>query len=403
MRLRDVGAMAGLAITGHPLRSLMLLIAVAIGVAAVLVLTSLGEGARRYVTGEFNALGTSLLFVVPGRNSVGGVGGMAGAFGGSPRPLTLQDALALQRSPHVVSVTAMVPGTGRISHDGLEREVTLLGTTHNMQRLFGYSIGSGRFLPELELDDATPIGVIGHTIARELFANKNPVGEVVRFGDRRVRIIGVMAQSGQTGGFDLDEVLFVPVGFAIQAFDRDSVNRLIVEVRAPEVLATAKTDVERIMRARHQGKDDVTVVDPGAILDTFNIVFAVLSATLAGIASISLIVAGTLIMNVMLVAVSQRTAEIGLMKALGARRRQIVGLFLTEAFILSALGAAAGVFFGQLMIGVLREIYPIVDFQAPGWAAGAAVIIALASGLVFGILPARRAANLDPVAALAGR
>jgi putative ABC transport system permease protein len=402
MRLFDQGAMALAAIVRYPLRSSMLLVAIAIGVSAVLVLTSLGEGARLYVTGQFNTMGAHLVFVMPGKTEIGGMGGFAGSMSGSVRPLTVDDLKALRRSPHIKTVTAFVPGIGIINYRGVERNIDVLGTTSNMQMMFDYEIERGRFLPELELDDASPVGVIGHTIAEELFRNTNPVGQWARIGDRRIRIIGVMANAGMAGGIDVDEALFVPVGFAMQMFNRDSVPRAVIEAVSLDEVDRARQDIREIVMARHSGNDDITVMEPGAILNTFNRIFLVLTTVLAGIAAISLTVAGTLIMNVMLVAVSQRTEEIGLLKALGAQRRQIVGLFLMEAALLSVLGAIVGYFVGQGAIELLRELYPIVDFRAPNWAIIAALVMAVGSGLLFGIMPARRAARLDPVQALAG-
>ena len=394
--------MAFTSVVRYPLRSSMLLVAIAIGVAAVLVLTSLGEGARRYVTGQFNSMGTHLLFVTPGKNEVGGIGGIAGSMGGSPRPLTLDDVRALDRSVYIATATPMVPGAGSINYQGLERDIEVLGGTHTIKRLFNYEMRAGRFLPELDLDSATALCVIGDTIARELFGNSNPVGKWVRMGDRRVRVIGVLAQGGQSGGRDLDETVFVPVAFAMQLYNQESVQQMMVEAVSEEASSLAAADISRIIKARHLGHDDITVLTQGSVLETFNAIFLVLTSTLASIAAISLAVAGTLIMNVMLVAVSQRTTEIGLIKALGAKRGQIISLFLFEAAMLSLLGALLGLLVGQLGIWLLRQLYPIVDFHAPDWALIAAVIMALGSGLLFGIMPARRAADLDPVEALAG-
>jgi len=401
MRLADQTSMATAAIVRYPLRSSMLLVAIAIGVSAVLLLTSLGEGARLYVTSQFNSLGTHLLVVSPGKNEVGGMGGIAGAMSGTARPLTLDDAMALERSPYIATVTAFLPGSGKINFEGVERDIDILGTTWYMQRLFDYEMDEGRFLPKLDLDNASPIGVIGHTIAQELFRNTGPVGKWVRVGDRRVRIIGVMAEAGMAGGIDVDEALFLPVGFAMQMFNRESVHRMMVEAVGSDQMGLAEKDIKEIIKTRHFGKDDVTVMNQGAILKTFDKIFLVLTSTLAGIAAISLAVAGTLIMNVMLVAVSQRTEEIGLFKALGARRGQIISLFLTEAAILSLMGAVIGFFAGQGAIALLREIYPLVEFRSPDWAVIAAILMALGSGLLFGIMPARRAAHLNPIEALA--
>ncbi len=389
------------AIVRYPLRSSMLLIAIAIGVSAVLVLTSLGEGARRYVTQQFDRLGTDMLIVTPGKTELSG-GGIDMSIGLAPRPLTLQDVSAMLRSPHVQAVLPFIGGTGKLNRDGRERDVDVVGTNEQMQTVFDYEMQAGRFLPAAPLDESMAIAVIGSKVAEELFSGQSPVGQRARIGDRRVRVIGVVAQTGQAGSVDVDETVFVPIAFAAQIFNTDSVQKMMVRPHSKDLMDAAKADIIRIVKARHQGHDDITVMDQGSILTTFNGIFLVLTSTLAGIASISLFVAGVLIMNVMLVAVSQRTEEVGLIKALGAHRQQIIGLFLFEAAILSFLGALLGLLLGELAITLLRELYPAIDFRAPVWASIAAVLIAVGSGLLFGIMPARRAAALDPIAALAG-
>ncbi len=403
MRLLDNNRMAFTAIVRYPLRSSMLLLAIAIGVSAVLMLTSLAEGARLYVTDQFNSMGTHLLMVSPGKNEVGGVGSIATSMSGAPRPLTLEDAMAVERNPLIATVTPLLPGSGTVNYQGVERTIDVVGATYHMQQLFNYEMQSGRFLPRIDLDNISAQAVLGNIVARELFGTAAPVGKWVRLGDRRVRVIGVMAQAGQTGAINVDEAVFVPIAFAMQMYNRDSIHRMMVEAVSEDALARAEQAIIATIKERHAGHDDVTVLNQGAILATFNTIFLVLTTSLAGVASISLLVAGTLIMNVMLVAVSQRTEEIGLIKALGGKRRQIITLFLTEAAILSLLGAFVGVLAGQLVITIARQVYPIVNFQAPGWAVIAAVLMALVSGLLFGIMPARRAAALNPVEALAGR
>jgi putative ABC transport system permease protein len=243
--------------------------------------------------------------------------------------------------------------------------------------------------------------VLGNVVAGELFAGANPVGEWVRIGDSRCRVVGVLAQAGMTGLFDTDELIVVPVAMAQQIYNTQSVYRILIEAGDASQMDRARRDVTAIVKRRHQGNEDFTVISQDAVLTTFNEIFGVVTAALAGIAGISLIVAGVLIMNVMLVAVSQRTAEIGLLKAVGATKRQILALFLAEASGLSLLGGVLGFGLGQLASLALRTAYPIIDFRAPAWAAAAGVGVAVASGLVLGILPARRAAALNPVEALA--
>jgi putative ABC transport system permease protein len=216
-------------------------------------------------------------------------------------------------------------------------------------------------------------------------------------------VIGVLAQQGLSGGFNVDETVIMPVASAQQLFNSSAVFRILAEASEGDAVQAAKRDIVATIKARHAGEEDVTVITQDALVATFDTIFEMITAGLAAIAAISLVVAGVLIMNVMLVAVSQRTAEIGLLKAIGARQRQIIGLFLTEAACLSLLGALVGLVIGGLGISALKLAFPVLDFAAPPWAAAAAVGVAILSGLVFGILPARRAAGLDPVNALSQR
>jgi putative ABC transport system permease protein len=399
----DVTRMSLQALQRYPLRTSMLLLAIAIGVAAVVLLTAVGEGARRYVTGQFSSLGTELLIVLPGRAETAG-GGIQGLLvGETARELTLEDTMAIARSARVRRVTPLVLGAGTASFGARERDITVLGTGPAMLDIQHWVMGSGRFLPESDLDEAQPVCVLGSTVARELFAADAPIGEWLRIGDTRCRVLGVLAEQGLAGGFDVDETVIMPVASAQQIFNTSAVFRILTEATDRDAVAGARRDIIEIVKQRHAGEEDITVVTQDALVSTFDTIFNMITAGLAGIAAISLVVAGVLIMNVMLVAVSQRTAEIGLLKAVGARNRQIVALFLTEAACLSLLGAAVGIALGTGGIWLMKAVFPVLDFAAPPWASLSAVGVAVASGLVFGILPARRAAALDPVAALAKR
>ncbi len=401
VRLLDTGRLAGQSMLRYPLRTSMLLLAIAIGVAAVVALTAVGEGARRYVSGQFADLGTNLLIVVPGRADTAGAGGLGGLLmGETARDLTVGDAQAIARTPRVTRVAPIVVGSGTASWRARSREATVLGTSAAMRDVQGWELDTGRFLPELELDAAQPVCVLGHTMAAELFGSGDPLGEWLRIGDYRCRVLGVLAQAGLTGMFDTDELLVMPVAMAQQIFNTTGLLRIMVQTRSREAIPLARAGIERVVTARHQGQRDFTIIAQDAILSTFDQIFGVITAALAAIAGVSLLVAGILIMNVMLVAVSQRTPEVGLLKALGAKRRQIIGLFLTEAGFLSLLGALIGLGAGMAGTYALRRAFPIVDFQAPTWAVAAALGVAIASGLAFGIMPARRAAALDPVLAL---
>ncbi len=398
----DISRFAWTALRGYPTRTLLMLIATAIGVAAVIVLTSLGEGARRYVTDEFSSLGTNLLIVFPGRSETAGFNPTT-MMGETPRDLTLDDALALTRSYSVRRIAPLNVGAADISWRNRQREVTVIGTTHEMLAIRHWELAQGDFLPATDLDLATPVCVIGGRIRSKLFGARRALGQWLRIGDRRFRVIGVMASEGRSIGVDVQETVMIPVASAQQLFNTPSLFRILVEARSRDAIQPVKRFIVDTLKARHQGEKDVTVVTQDAVLATFDRIFSALTYAVGGIAAISLMVAGILIMNVMLVAVSQRTAEIGLLKALGAAPRQIVTLIIAEAFLLSLLGATLGLLLGQATSAGIRQAFPVLPAQAPVWAVVTAVLVALTTGVLFSLLPARRAARLDPVLALSRR
>jgi putative ABC transport system permease protein len=397
----DLLRFAFAAVRGHRLRSILTLLGVGIGVAAVVLLTALGEGARLYVTGQFAALGSNLLIVLPGRTETTGA---APIFGGTPRDLTLEDVEAIQRQSRLVRrAVPIAAGAARVGYRERRRDVTVLGATADLLPVRHLAVATGRFLPVLDPGRAAPVAVIGRTVQRELFGTANPLGASIRIGDWRFRVVGVLGGKGQSLGVDMDDVVIVPVASALALFNQSSLFRVLVEVGAHAEIGAARQDVLRVLKARHDGEEDVTVLTQDAVLSTFDRVLGALTLALAGIAAISLSVAGLGIMNVMLVAVSERTSEIGLMKALGAARSVIVRVFLVEATLLSAAGGLVGLAVGFAGAGLLGRLYPALPARPPAWAVGAALLVACGAGLLFGVLPARRAARLDPVAALSRR
>lgn len=398
----DIARFSWRALSGYPTRTILMLVAMAIGVSAVVVLTSLGEGARRYVTGEFASLGTNLVIVIPGRSETAGFNPST-MMGETPRDLTLADAQALTRSYNVRRIAPINVGSAEVSYGSRARDVVILGSTHEILTIRHWEMSQGQFLPKIDMDRATPVAVIGSKIRTELFGAKSAVGEWLRIGDRRFRVIGIMASEGRSIGVDVQETVIVPVASAQQMFNTSSLFRILVEAKNRESIEPVKRFVTSTLQQRHQGEKDVTVITQDAVLETFDRILGALTYAVGGIAAISLAVAGILIMNVMLVSVSQRTAEIGLLKALGATPRQIIVLIMTEAVLLSALGAGIGLITGQLGSLVIREVFPVLPAYAPVWAVVTALTVALISGLIFSLMPARRAARLDPVLALSRR
>ncbi|MBI3772265.1 MAG: ABC transporter permease [Gammaproteobacteria bacterium] len=401
MRPEDVLHYTAQALTGNRRRSLLMLLAMAIGVGAVVMLTALGEGARRYVTNQFSDLGTNLVIVFPGRSET--VGGPPPMLGETPRDLTLADALSLYRSLAVQHVAPLVIGAAPVSWKQREREVMILGSTSALEQIRHLELAQGRFLPKTDPERGAPFCVIGPTVKQELFGNTPALGQWLRIGDYRFRVIGVLSAKGQSLGTDLNDMVVIPVASAQTLFNTESLFRILVQAKGRDSLDEAQSAIKSIMRDRHDGEEDVTVITQDAVLATFDRIFTALTFTVGGIAAVSLAVAGILIMNIMLVAISQRTAEIGLLKALGAPASEILTLFLSEAGLLSLLGGLIGLAVGLLGTALLGHIFPTFPISAPNWAIIGALSVALITGLVFGWLPARRAAQLDPVQALTRR
>jgi putative ABC transport system permease protein len=380
----------------------MLLIATSIGVMAVILLTAVGEGARDYITGEFKDMGTNLLIVLPGKNETTGGGSPVDLAGVAPRDLTVEDAISLRQIEAINRIAPIVVGETPAQFNGLERSVPIIGTTPSFLAVRQWEMESGNFLPGVTLDRSPPVCVIGKEVESELFGKNNALGQWLRVGDRRCRVTGIIATEGRAIGIDVQKIVVMPVSLATALFNRPSLFRIIAEARNSWEMDHIKKEIIRIIKKRHQGKEDITVIRQDAVMKSFDNIFNVLTMALGSIASISLFVAGILIMNVMLVAVSQRQSEIGLLKAIGAKNKQINYLFITEAIILSGSGAILGLILGHTTTQVLKLAFPTFNFLPPLWASFVSLIVALLSGIIFGLLPARRASKLDPVIALSG-
>jgi len=398
--LLDLMSLAWSALVGHRLRTVLSVVGVAVGIAAVVALTALGEGARQYVIQEFTSIGSNLLSVIPGKTET--TGAMPG-MGGVPHDLTLQDLLALRRNIH--SAQYIVPvsmGTEIVSHGERRRQIAVIGSSPEFLLAREIRVAQGRFLPASDVERGAPVAVIGHTVARELFPGQQPLGQVVRVGEWRMRVIGVLAEIGTQLGMKMDEVVIVPVATGMKMFNRSSLFRILVKVRSPKDLDSACDQVIAILTKRHD-EEDVTCITQKAVISTFSSILQTLTLVLVAIGAISLTVAGIGVMNVMLVTVSERTEEIGLLRALGATRGQILWVFLVEAVMLAGLGGVVGLLVGLGGVQLLTWLYPAVPASPPVWAIVAALGVAMMLGGIFGVVPARRAAKLDPIMALQRR
>ena len=402
IRTRDVIAFGWDALAGYRARTVLMLVAMSIGVASVLMLTSLGEGARHYVRAEFASLGTNLVIVIPGRSETAGAG-LGTMMGLTPRDLTLGDAKALLRNPHVARIAPLNVGAAEASWQSRKREVTVIGSSSDILQIRHWTLARGKFLPATDWDRAASVCVIGAKIRDELFGAHNALGQWIRLGENRYRVIGILGSEGRSIGIDVQELVIIPVASAQALFNVPSLFRIFIEVKSRAAIPRVIEFTKETIRTRHQGEEDVTVITQDAVLSTFDRILGALTYGVGGIAAISLAVAGILIMNVMLVAVSQRTAEIGLLKALGASRREILQLILSEALLLSSIGGLIGLTLGQLGSWAIRFALPQLQAYPPAWAIFASLFVAVLTGAVFSFLPARKASTLDPVLALSKR
>jgi putative ABC transport system permease protein len=371
-----------------------------VGVVAVLLLTALGEGARRYVVNEFSGMGTGLVIILPGKVDTQGAGPV---YGGMTRDLTLDDAEAIARQcPAVRQVSPIAVGTSAVDFGGRTRQVMVIGGTTELLDVRNLGVASGRFLTPGDVRRGERVVIIGRTVQREVFHGENPLGKAVRIGEYRMRVVGVLAKKGRSLGFDMDDVVIVPVVTAMRMFNQTSLFRVIAQAYSPETVESVVTQVKPILIERHDHEEDFTIITQNAMLTTFQSIMTTLTAALAGIAAISLTVAGIGIMNVMLVSVSERRGEVGLLKALGARRRQILGVFLVEAVVLAGAGAAVGAVLGVIAIYLIAVLFPGFPVQPSIMWISVTTVICVTAGVAFGLMPARRASRVDAADALRG-
>jgi putative ABC transport system permease protein len=385
------------AIRGHRLRSALSMLGIAIGIAAVILLTSIGEGTRRYILGQFSQFGTNFIAIHPGKAKTSG---MPGVFGGTTRHLTIDDAEALERIPGVEQVVPTAFGAARVEGGGRGRNVPINGVTPDIRTVWRFHLRQGSFWPAGDPRRGAPLAVLGPKLARELFGDASPLGEFVRIGGTRFRVIGVMEPKGNMLGFDLDDMAYVPVASAMRLFNLADLGEIDLTYSPVEATRRVEAEVKRVLASRHAGEEDFTVTTQEAMLAVFGNVMGMITLAVGAIAGISLVVGAIGILTMMWITVQERTSEVGLVRAVGASRRQVAGLFLAEAAGVALLGGAAGVAIGLSLGALLRRVVPGLPVETPLAFVLAALGTSLAVGLLSGVLPAQRAARLDPVEAL---
>jgi putative ABC transport system permease protein len=397
MLLADSTRFALQAITSHRLRSFLTLLGIAVGIAAVILLTSIGEGVHRFVLGEFTQFGTNVVAIAPGKTKTGGA--PPSGIPSTARLLTLEDAQSLLQLPNVTGVTPIVWGNSEVGGNGRLRRTIVYGVNADFLRVFSAKVTIGSFLPRDDAGGARNFVVLGSKLRKELFGTENPLGARVRIGGLHFRVIGVMAPKGQFLGIDLDDTAYIPTARAQEVYNRDGLMEVDVTYREGVSSSSVARAVTERLKMRH-GSEDFTVTTQEDMLKTLSNILNILTAAVGALGGISLLVGGVGIVTIMTIAVTERTNEIGLLVALGAPRRTILGLFLGESIVLAAIGGAVGLLLGMGLAQLLRLAVPALPVHTPWNFAVGALVMSAVIGLLAGVLPARRAAHLDAVDAL---
>ncbi len=396
MLFPDLVKLTSSSFLSSPLRSFLTGLGIAIGITAVILLTSIGEGLHQFVLAEFSQFGTNIVTVQPGKTQV--QGGNPGIMG-SVRALSLDDAESLRHLPYIEHVNVSVLGNADLRYEGKTRRTTVFGEGREFAGAFTMKVQSGSFWPDEDNEQARALVVLGAKVATELYGAQNPLGTYLRVGGQRFRVIGVMEPRGQVLGLDLDDTVFIPAARAMELFNRAGLMEVQVSYQPSADVTTVIALIKQRLIERH-GREDFTLISQEEALDVLNSVLSVLTFAVGALGGISLLVGAVGILTIMTMAVTERTAEIGLLRALGAQERQVLTLFLGEAMLLSALGGLAGLAMGVGIAQALHAIFPDLPVHTPVFFAALAELTAIAIGLAAGVAPAIRAARLDPVEAL---
>ncbi|MGB3564465.1 MAG: ABC transporter permease [Thermoanaerobaculia bacterium] len=395
--MQELIRLAVRAIVGHRLRSALSMVGIAIGIASVILLTSIGEGTRVYLISQFTQFGTNLVAINPGKAETMG---MPGALGGTTHKLTIDDSEALTRILGVDEVVPVTFGMARVEAGGRGRSVIVYGATAEAPEVWKWDVQVGAFWPPGDPRRGPAQAVLGAKLKRELFGNDSALGEFVKIAGARYRVVGLMEPKGMFLGFDLDDSAWIPVSEAMRIFNLEELQEIDLTINNSQVLDEVIERIRVTLTERHDGKEDFTVTSQAAMLEVFDNIMNIITMGVGAIAGISLLVGAIGILTMMWIAVGERTQEIGLIRSIGATREQVQLVFLTEAAFLSTLGGLLGVAVGLGLCALLRTAIPGLPVQTPVVYVVAAVAVSLAMGLASGVSPARRAAGLDPIEAL---
>lgn len=396
MESKDLLSFVSKSVLSHRLRSSLTSLGIGIGVAAVVLLTSIGEGLHEFMLAQFTQFGTNIVAINPGKSTTFGT--PTGVFN-TQRPLTIDDAVALKRVPFVENTVPVVQGNASVKGNGRERRTTISGVGPEWPAVASFDTALGEFLPFDDPRAPRALAVLGSKLREELFASKNPLGELIRIGGDRYRVIGVMESKGTILGFDLDDAVYIPAARALELFNRESLLEIDIVYSSAASADEVVAGIERMLIARHGG-EDFTITTQQQMLDVLGSVLGVVTFAVGALGSISLLVGGVGIFTIMTIAVRERTTEIGLLRAVGALRRQIRDVFVGESILLAAFGGLGGLLLGATLVQILRLAFPALPLSLSLPYIVAAEVVAVVIGLAAGVLPAHTAAAMDPVEAL---
>jgi len=396
MLLRDLIKLSLGSLVDQRMRSFLTVLGIAVGIASVVLLTSIGEGVRRFMLAEFTQFGTNLISINPGKTTTVGV---SGAIINNIRPLSIADEEALRRIAGVIDTIAVVQGNAPVEWEKRSRHTTILGVGPTAAAVFQIAVARGRFLPVDDQRAARAYVALGSTVATELFRDTSPLGRIVRIGGERYRVVGVMESKGQMLGFDLDDAVYIPTVRAMSLFNLDSLMEIDLLYQDGIESRTVADQARRLLIARH-GAEDFTITTQEEMLHVLGSVLDIITLSVGGLGAISLLVGGVGILTIMTIAVTERTPEVGLLRAIGAGRGQILLLFIGEAVVLAAIGGLCGLVIGAGGAWLLGALVPGLPTHTPWLYALYAELLAATIGLLAGVLPARHAAGLDPIEAL---
>ncbi|MFW5444349.1 MAG: ABC transporter permease [Methylococcaceae bacterium] len=383
-------------IRSHKLRSLLTALGLIIGIASVVILTSIGRGVHQFVLAEFTQFGTNLLAIFPGKTTTLG---LSGATISTVRPLTQNDAASLERLDYILAVVPLVQGNARIEAGDKQRRASVFGVGAAVPEVWKIKVKQGRFLPADNINNPRAFAVLGSKLRDELFASKNPLGQRVRIGADRYRVIGVMEQKGQMLGFDMDDSIYIPAGKALEMFNRESLMEIDLLYNRGISVDVIEKSVSRLLITRH-GQEDFSIITQNQMLTSMDSILNILTMAVAALGSISLIVGSVGILTIMTIAVSERVPEIGLLRALGAEQQTIFKIFLAEALALSLAGGIGGILTGIAIAQLIHLVVPALPVQIAWFYIAAAFLVSMLIGVTAGVIPAMKAAKLEPLDAL---